>query len=168
MPLVLARIDDRLIHGQVTVGWSRKLQPDRIVLCSDEIHADPWQSRVYASCAPPGTAVSVLDRAGAAAALGGGEGAFDPDERTILLTSDPADMLDLHRRGVALPRINVGGMHYAKGKAEMHEFVWLDRNDLAGLRQLLASGCALSAQTVPGTREHPITDAELDDLDGRL
>ena len=37
MPVVLARIDDRLIHGQVTVGWSEQLRPDRILLANNAI-----------------------------------------------------------------------------------------------------------------------------------
>ena len=168
MPLVLARIDDRLIHGQVSVGWSRKLQPHRIVLCSDEIAADPWQSRVYATCAPPGTAVSVLDRAEAVAAFGPAAAGFDPDERTILLTANPRDMADLRRRGVDLPDVNVGGMHYAKGKVELLEYVWLDREDVSWLRYLVQAGTRLSAQTVPGSREVDLDDEVLDAVDGRL
>ena len=168
MSVVLARIDDRLIHGQVSVGWSRKLQPHRIVLCSDEIAADPWQSRVYATCAPPGTAVSVLDRAAAVEAFGGGASGFDPEERTILLTSNPRDMADLRRRGLDLDEVNVGGMHYAKGKVELLEFVWLDREDVAGLRYLMTSGTRLSAQTVPGGREFGLDADVLDSMDGRL
>ena len=45
MPVVLARIDDRLIHGQVTVGWSELLRPDRIILANNAIAADSWQNR---------------------------------------------------------------------------------------------------------------------------
>jgi len=162
--VALARIDDRLIHGQVTVGWTRHLQPDRILLCNDEVAADPWQSRVYASSVPPSLDVAILDREAAAADLRHG----DRERRDILLTADPADMLALVRAGVALPEVNVGGMHYAKGKAELHEYVWLDREDLAALRGLLAAGCRLFAQTVPGARDADIGAAELDALEADL
>lgn len=162
--VALARIDDRLIHGQVTVGWSRHLQPDRILLCNDEVAADPWQSRVYASSVPPSLDVAILDRAAAAADLRAGA----PARRDILLTADPADMLALVRAGVALPEVNVGGMHYAKGKAELHEYVWLGRDDLAALRGLLAAGCRLFAQTVPGARDTDIGAAELDAIEAAL
>ena len=160
----LARIDDRLIHGQVTVGWSRHLQPDRILLCNDEVAADPWQTRIYASSVPPKLAVAILGREAAAADLRDAR----QDRRDILLTSDPADMLALVRAGVALPEINVGGMHYAKGKAELHEYVWLDRDDVAALRGLLAAGCRLYAQTVPGSRDADIDAADLDRIEAEL
>lgn len=168
MPVVLARIDDRLIHGQVSVGWSRKLQPDRIVLCCDEIAADSWQSRVYATCAPPGTSVSVMDRAATVAAFNEGTSCFGPDERIILLTADPKDMADLRRRGLELSNVNVGGMHYAKGKVEILEYVWLNREDIAGLRYLLSAGTRVTAQAVPGDREIHFDDDYLDTVDGRL
>ena len=165
MPLLLARIDDRFIHGQVTVGWCRKLEPDHIVLCNDEIAADPWQRRVYASSVPPRIRVWVRDRAGTAALLGDGPGALPPDEGAVLLTGGPADMLDLARRGVPLPAVNVGGMHIGGGKRELLESVYVDRADLASLRALLAAGSRLTAQTVPGTRAVEIDRALLDMLE---
>ena len=60
MGVVLARIDDRLIHGQVTVGWCQKLRPDRILLADNAIAADEWQSEIYRCSVPPSIAVSVL------------------------------------------------------------------------------------------------------------
>jgi len=152
MGIVLARIDDRFIHGQVTVGWSQKLRPQRIVLCNDEIAGDPWQSRVYRSSVPPQIAVDILAGAEAAAALGAAPAA----ERTILLAGTPADMLDLHRRGLALTEVNVGGMHYLKGKQELLSFVYVDRADLEVFRALVEGGVRLVARQVPNARETEI------------
>jgi mannose/fructose/N-acetylgalactosamine-specific phosphotransferase system component IIB len=53
MSLVLVRIDDRLIHGQVVVGWRQVLHPTRIVLCSDEVATTDWQRTIYQSAVPP-------------------------------------------------------------------------------------------------------------------
>ncbi len=151
MPVVLARIDDRFIHGQVTVGWSRKLQPDSIILCNDQIAADPWQSRVYASSVPPQMKVSILDRESTALLLAPG-GFRDRSENVILLVGSPTDMRDLHRRGLPIDEVNVGGMHYMKGKRELLEFVYVDRRDLMALRALHDDGVRLMAQTVPGVK----------------
>lgn len=162
--LSLARIDDRLIHGQVVVGWSRHLQPDRILLCNDEIAADPWQSRVYASTVPPNLEVAVLDRDAAVADLGGGP----TDRRDILLAATPMDMLDLVRAGAPVTEVNVGGMHYIKGKVELEEAVWLDRHDIAALRGLLEAGCRLFVQTVPGARAADLDEETLVEIEGRM
>jgi len=69
MPVVLARVDDRLIHGQVTVGWATHLKPHRILLANNEIAADDWQSEVYASSVPREIAVSILSLAESAVFL---------------------------------------------------------------------------------------------------
>lgn len=166
MAIVLARIDDRFIHGQVTVGWSQKLRPTRIVLCNDEIAADPWQVRVYGSSVPPCIRVEVLGCAAAAAALGRAED--DRDDRTILLAGSPADMHDLISRGLRLGEVNVGGMHYVKGKQELMSFVYVDRTDLDVFRSLLAKGVRLAARQVPGSRETLIDLTLLAAMEERL
>jgi mannose/fructose/N-acetylgalactosamine-specific phosphotransferase system component IIB len=165
MPVVLARVDDRLIHGQVTVGWSERLRPDRIILASNEIAADPWQSRVYASSVPPSIAVSVLSLARAAAALRGGE---TVSERIIVLTATPAEMSDLAHLGAPLPSVNIGGMHFGTGKVEMLPFVFIDRLDIEAMRRLLVAGLTLYAQQVPGGREHVLGAEQLAAMEPRL
>jgi mannose/fructose/N-acetylgalactosamine-specific phosphotransferase system component IIB len=168
MKLVLARIDDRFIHGQVTVGWGQRLQPDLILLANDEIAADPWQARIYASTVPPEVSVRVLGLSEAAAAL------LDPVtdlrcyERIFLLTGNPPDMHALVAMGVPLERINVGGMHFDHGKQEMLPSVYVDRDDLAVFRTLLRRGVRLAAQTVPGGRETLLDDGLLAAMEARL
>ncbi|MFO7654380.1 MAG: PTS sugar transporter subunit IIB [Candidatus Krumholzibacteriia bacterium] len=167
MTIVLARIDDRLIHGQVTVGWSQHLRPERIVLANDVVAGDDWQRRVYASSVPPSIEVAVITVAEAGFLLrpadrnGGGA-------RTILLTAAPEDMLALVRAGVDLSRVNVGGMHHQPGKHALLPYVYVGDTDLEVFRSLLRSGCHLVAQQVPGGRELAIDEGVLDAMEGRL
>jgi mannose/fructose/N-acetylgalactosamine-specific phosphotransferase system component IIB len=155
MAIILARIDDRFIHGQVTVGWSQKLRPTRIVLSNDEIAADQWQSRVYSSSVPPRIAVAVLSGADTLATLAPPQ-TPEPRDRTILIAGSPGDMHFLCTHGLPLAEINVGGMHYTKGKTELLPFVYADRTDLDVFRSLLAKGVRLLARQVPGARETEI------------
>ncbi|MDY0109195.1 MAG: PTS sugar transporter subunit IIB [Candidatus Krumholzibacteria bacterium] len=168
MKLVLARIDDRFIHGQVTVGWGQWLRPDLILLASDDIAEDPWQARVYASTAAPGTAVSVLSLGEAATALRQAPGGDREPPRVILLTGSPADMHALMSLGVPLSRVNVGGMHFAAGKQQLLPSLYVDRDDLAVFRALLRQGVRLAAQTVPGAREVLLDDSLLASMEARL
>lgn len=161
MPVVLARIDDRLIHGQVTVGWSEQLQPDRILLANNAIAADPWQTKVYSSTVPPGIRVSILPVAKAAACL------VDPEnssERVLLLTGSPGEMAELVRIGIPVGEVNVGGLHFSAGKKEMLPFVYVDRQDLRAFARLLEMGAHLSAQQVPGGREHLLDQAQIQQM----
>lgn len=166
--VILARIDDRFIHGQVTVGWGQALRPDHIVLANDAIAADPWQGRVYATGVPPPIGVSVLDLARSASELRLPGGSLATARRVILLTGSPADMFDLALAGVAIPRVNVGGMHFAPGKQQMLPSVFVDRQDLAALRAFVRAGAAVSVQALPGAREVPIDERLLDAAEDRL
>jgi mannose/fructose/N-acetylgalactosamine-specific phosphotransferase system component IIB len=168
MNLVLARIDDRFIHGQVTVGWGQRLRPDLIILVNDEIAADPWQARIYASTVPPDVSVRVLSVADAAAALRNADQELSDYERVFLLTGGPSDMHALVTMGVGMERINVGGMHFASGKQEMLPSVYVDRDDLAVFRTLLRRGVRLAAQAVPGSREVMVDDGLLAAMEARL
>lgn len=165
MPVALARIDDRLIHGQVTVGWGNQLQPDLIVLASNAVAADPWQSRVYASSVPPEIKVAILSVHAAAARLADAE---ETGERILLLTASPGEMAELVRLGAPLTRVNLGGMHYGAGKQEMLPYVYVDRQDLRALRRLLELGVTLAAQQVPGGRVHPVGLPQLATMEDRV
>jgi fructose-specific PTS system IIB component len=166
--VILARIDDRFIHGQVTVGWGQALRPDHIVLANDAIAADPWQGRVYATGVPPAIGVSVLGLARSAAELREPCGPLATARRVILLTGSPADMLALALAGVLIPRVNVGGLHYAFGKQQMLPSVFVDRQDIAALRAFVRAGAAVSLQALPGAREVPIDERLLAVVEDRL
>jgi mannose/fructose/N-acetylgalactosamine-specific phosphotransferase system component IIB len=158
MPVILARIDDRLIHGQVTVGWSERLRPDRILLANNAIAADPWQTKVYSSTVPPDIEVSILPVSKAAASLASPDRL---DEQVLLLAGSVGEMAELVRIGVPVREINVGGLHFGPGKREMLPFVYVDRQDLKAFVRLLEMGMSLSAQQVPGGREYLIDQEQI-------
>jgi fructose-specific PTS system IIB component len=158
MPVILARIDDRFIHGQVTVGWSEQLHPDRILLADNAIAADSWQSRIYASSVPPHIEVSILPIAKAAAMLGDDTHA---EENVLLLTGGPGEMAELVRLGAPIETVNVGGLHFSAGRRELLPFVYLNEHDVISLERILDMGVALSAQQVPGGKAHPLVEEDL-------
>jgi mannose/fructose/N-acetylgalactosamine-specific phosphotransferase system component IIB len=168
MNLVLARIDDRFIHGQVTVGWGQRLEPDLIVVANEEIAADPWQARVYAATVPPSIEVRALGLPDAAVALQDPHHDLGRFERAFLITGSPGDMHALVAQGLELERINIGGVHFAPGKQEMLEGIYVDRDDLAVLRALMRRGIRLAAQAVPGSREVLLDDGLLAAMEARL
>ncbi len=165
MPVVLARIDDRLIHGQVTVGWGAHLRPDVILLANNAIAADPWQSRVYASSVPPEIGVAILSVHAAAARLADAE---ETGERILLLAGSPGEMAEILRLGAPVSRVNVGGMHFCGGRQEMLPFVYVDRQDLRALGRLLDMGVTLAAQQVPGAKIHPLGREQLAQMEERV
>jgi mannose/fructose/N-acetylgalactosamine-specific phosphotransferase system component IIB len=166
MPVILARIDDRLIHGQVVVGWCQKLRPDRIVLANDTIAADPWQSRVYGSSVPREISVSILSIVDAAAKLAVG-GEFS-DETVVLLAGNPMDMDQIIAAGADVDEVNVGGLHFSTGKVEMLPFVYVDRDDLSAMYTLLDRSVTLQAQQVPGGRHYHLNSDEISAMEEKV
>src|SRR5258706_6551142 len=113
MPVVLARIDDRLVHGQVAVGWSRATNADLLVVANDDAAADPLQQSLMQLATPAGLTLRVLSVQGAGAADAKGE--FDA-ARSLLLFSTPSDALLYREAGGRVTSLNVGGMGQGGGK----------------------------------------------------
>jgi mannose/fructose/N-acetylgalactosamine-specific phosphotransferase system component IIB len=154
MGVVLARVDDRLIHGQVTVGYCQKLRPSRILLANNAIAADEWQTQVYGSSVPPNIGVSILSIAESVSFL---KGPLGRKERILLLTGSLFEMSEVVRLGAPVERVNVGGLHFAAGKRKLLPFVYVDEMDLRALHKLDRLGVALAAQQVPGGKEYVLS-----------
>ncbi len=146
MPLLLARIDDRLIHGQVAYGWGGALRPTWIAIVSDALRADPDRASLYLLAAPEGARAVVLS---VAEALDPALHATLERERTILLFPGPEEALRLKEGGFPLEELNVGGLHHSDGKRPVLPYVYLDDADRGMLRRLAELGVRLVAQDLP-------------------
>jgi mannose/fructose/N-acetylgalactosamine-specific phosphotransferase system component IIB len=146
MPVKLARIDDRLIHGQVILGWVPAVKPDRIVVANDRVAGSDWERKFYSSCVPPEVNVSFASVAEAARQIAGD---LYQGEQLIVLLESAQDTLALITAGIDLKEVNVGGLHYREGSVELLSFVFLVHEERAALRELVKRGVTLSAQDVP-------------------
>jgi PTS system mannose-specific IIB component len=143
---VLVRIDDRLIHGQVSVAWGTWLECDRIILVNDEVARTPWKRDLYAETDTLGTPVSILDSRDF---LKGCEGDAWARERVIVVLESPRDLAKLLRAGFRIGEVNVGGMHHAPGKRELLPYVYVDDDDVEAMREIALEGVRLEARDVP-------------------
>jgi mannose/fructose/N-acetylgalactosamine-specific phosphotransferase system component IIB len=146
MALVQVRIDDRLIHGQVVVGWRQVLDPQQILLCSDEVATTDWQKTIYLSAVPPDIQAAVLTLQETIAELLSGRA---DQVRTLLLVDDPKNIVDLVEAGVPITAVNVAGMHFKPGKNQIAPFIFVDDRDIAHLRMLYDKGVFLEGRDVP-------------------
>jgi mannose/fructose/N-acetylgalactosamine-specific phosphotransferase system component IIB len=146
MPIKLARIDDRLIHGQVVLGWVPVVKPDRIVVACDRVATSDWERRFYASCVPTEVRTSFLSVDDAARRV-----VSEPlaGEQLLVLLESAEDAWKLVAAGIALQEINVGGLHFREGSIELLPFVFVTPQERAFLRELVKRGVSLSAQDVP-------------------
>ncbi|HET6577521.1 MAG TPA: PTS sugar transporter subunit IIB [Gemmatimonadales bacterium] len=149
MPIVLARVDDRLMHGQVVIGWGRPLGVQLVVLVDEGVAASPWEQDLYRMAVPPGIELRFATVAEAAAHLA--EWQAGPT-RTMLLTGDVDTMAALHRADPAIVhRINLGGIHHRPGRRERLPYVYLTDEELRTLEALQVSGADVTAQDLPTT-----------------
>ncbi len=144
--IVLLRVDDRLVHGQVVLGWGSLLRPDRILLADDAVAANEWERTLYAAASSE-IVVSVATLAEAAKQLTGG--VFDR-ERVLVVVRHPGAVLALMDLGVAIAEANVGGLHFRQGRERIADGVFVDAEERALLRELVKRGVSLDGRAVPG------------------
>jgi len=155
MSLALYRIDDRLIHGQVVVGWGQPLHITFIVLVDDEVRSSDWEQDLYRMGVPPDMEVIFASVAEAARQMA----SWQTDPRVgILLVGDVDTAVALVEHAPQVHTFNVGGVHHRAGRTERLRFVYLTDDEAAKLRQLAARGVAVTAQDVPTAPAVPVGD----------
>ena len=154
MTVELFRIDDRLIHGQVVVGWGQPLDIGFIVLVDDTVAASEWEQELYRMGVPPEMDVYFHSTGDAIAAM---PKYLADSRRGILLTGDIATMQRLVDGGV-VNAVNVGGIHSKPGRVQRLRYVFLSPDEESQLRTLASNGVKVSAQDVPGARSVSLSD----------
>jgi D-glucosaminate PTS system EIIB component len=154
MSIVLCRVDDRLVHGQVVIGWGRPLAIELIVLVDDTVAASPWEQDLYRMSVSPEIEVQFMDAAQASARLHEWEAGT---RRVLILTGDVATMAALHAAGPsAMHRINLGGLHHRPGRRERLPYLYLTDEEVRSLRALEDAGAEIQAQDLPTTTPVPM------------
>ncbi|HUR92240.1 MAG TPA: PTS sugar transporter subunit IIB [Gemmatimonadaceae bacterium] len=152
---MLHRIDDRLIHGQVVVGWGRPMGVGFIALVDDTVAASEWEQELYRMGVPPEVTLHFADVSTAQRE----HAAWESDPRPgILLTADIDTMARL-ATATRVTEVNLGGIHHAPGRTQRLRYVFLSPDEEQALRTLAATGVRISAKDVPGGK--PV---ELEDL----
>ena len=155
MTVVLVRVDDRLIHGQVVVGWGQALGATHLVLVDDTVSANAWERDLYRMGVPPDMAVEFASVDEAARRIAEWDGSR---RRTILVLNDVAAAVRLCRMAPQVKRVNLGGVHQAPGRRQRLPYVFMTDAEACDLQTLSARGVEVTAQDVPTARAVPIGD----------
>jgi PTS system mannose-specific IIB component/fructoselysine and glucoselysine-specific PTS system IIB component len=160
MPIVLFRVDERLIHGQVVVGWGHSLHPERIVVVDDELADSAWERELYVLGLPPGIDAQFDRVEDARAHLAAWREGRD---RILLLTRDVTTMARLAQGGgLRGEEVNLGGIHFAPGRRAVLPYLYLNDTELQDVLRIAESGVHVTARDLPQARR-----VELDELIGR-
>ncbi|MET1250094.1 mannose/fructose/sorbose PTS transporter subunit IIB [Sporolactobacillus sp. STCC-11] len=145
MIIHFARIDDRLIHGQVTTVWVKKANAKRIIIASDEVANDEIRKTLLKQAAPPGTKVNVCEVDKAVKVY------FNPvyqNETVFYLFTNPTDVLRMVEQHVPIKTVNIGGMAYREGKTQITKAVSLGLEDIDAFKKLNALDVKLELRVV--------------------
>ncbi|ANI31824.1 PTS mannose transporter subunit IIAB [Yersinia entomophaga] len=145
MKIGLARIDDRLIHGQVATRWTKETNVNRIIVVSDEVAADHMRKTLLTQVAPPGVTAHVVDVEKAIRVYNNPKYAKD---RVMLLFTNPNDVLRLVEGGVDIKSVNIGGMAFRQGKTQVNNAVSVDEKDVEAFKKLNERGIELEVRKV--------------------
>ena len=143
---VLARIDSRLLHGQVATAWTKTTSPDRIIVVSDGVAHDKLRKNLITEAAPPGVKANVIPIQKMI------EVAKDPRfgaTKALLLFETPEDALKAIEGGVDIKELNIGSMAHSVGKVAVNKVLSLGKEDVETFDKLKAKGIKFDVRKVP-------------------
>lgn len=143
--IVLTRIDDRLIHGQVVTAWSKITKADRIIVVDDEVAGDSFMVKILQMAAPRSFKIGIHTIADASAILMG----EDTGERVIILVRTPKTVEALLDNGVGIKEVNLGGMGAIQGRKQLYRNISISEDERRCFQSLLERGVKVCVQIVP-------------------
>ena len=144
---VLARIDSRLLHGQVATAWTKAMHPTRIIVVSDGVARDKLRKNLIQQAAPPGVKAHVVP-VDHMIKLAKDDQHFG-GQRAMLLFENPQDVLRVVEGGVPLKTINVGSMAHSVGKVVVSKVLSMGQEDVDTFDELKAKGIKFDVRKVP-------------------
>ena len=143
---VLARIDSRLLHGQVATAWTKATNPSRIIVVSDAVAKDELRRKLIEQAAPPGVKANVIPISKMI------EISKDPrfgDTKALLLFENPQDVLRVVEAGVKIKEVNVGSLAHSTGKVVVSKVLSMGHEEVAAFEKLKDLGVTFDVRKVP-------------------
>ena len=143
---MLARIDCRLIHGQVVETWVPHTSADSLIVVNDDLAGNPFLRSVMELAVTPAIRVHFcrLDEAIPVLADADRNG-----KRSILLVASTGDAVALRKAGAGFNLLNIGNLHYAAGKVEISPSVFFSPEDFEALGWFRSHGVTVLVQGTP-------------------
>lgn len=151
----LARIDSRLLHGQVATAWTKSVNPNRIIVVSDNVAKDQLRKTLITQAAPPGVKANVIPIDKLIEIWN------DPrfgKTKALLLFENPEDVVEAVKGGVELPEVNVGSMAHSEGKVMVNNVLSVDQEDVDAFKYLYDQGVRFDVRKVPADSSRNLWD----------
>ena len=148
MSIIFARVDERLIHGQVATAWLRKYPVNRVIVVDDASAKDPMQTMLLQMAVSGTVKCDVMTLEAAPEVI-----ARHAKSKIFLCAKAPAVFLELLRRGVEIPHINIGGIYAKEGRKQYYSTIFLDEQTKQDILALGDYPCKVEFRTVPQNTE---------------
>jgi mannose/fructose/N-acetylgalactosamine-specific phosphotransferase system component IIB len=146
MPVVHLRVDNRLIHGQIMIAWSRKIKLDHIIVTNDKVAADPMQQTLLKAVAPQGRKVSVLSVKDCADYC---RSPAAEKESIFVIAKTPEDVLGLMEAGMDIKEFNLGNAAYEPNTRKVSKTVYLTEPAAMAIKKLHDMGLRITSRMIP-------------------
>lgn len=143
--IVLARIDDRLIHGQVMTAWLQFTGGNHIVIVDDATAGDEFTKSIMSMAVPNGIKLSILGIADGSALLKN----IPASEKVIILAKEPQTYLQLIENGVELDEVIIGGMGARKDRKSFYKNISATEEEKETFRKIIANGVKMKIHVIP-------------------
>lgn len=163
----LFRVDDRLIHGQVMVGWVLALDFKELILVNDRVASDSWQKEAFKTAVKAFSddttilivnkreAFNLLSLSSPPSSSPSSTPFFFPSKqkRRIVVVESLSDAIELVRLGLKIPSINLGGIHMRPGRQMLLPYLYLDSHEMKAILELSTEGIKIFAKDLPESKE---------------
>uniref|UniRef100_A0A7V0Z4X9 PTS mannose/fructose/sorbose transporter subunit IIB n=1 Tax=candidate division WOR-3 bacterium TaxID=2052148 RepID=A0A7V0Z4X9_UNCW3 len=146
--MLILRIDDRLIHGQVVAGWARPLGIEELIIASDTISKDAWVCNAYRLAVPENIVFHCYDIEGCVQYLMNG---IDK-KRTMVVVEKPVDAYNLVKNGLKVNEVYIGGLGYREGARSVVPFIYLTPEDIEFLVKIHELGIRIVGKQLPNSQ----------------
>lgn len=150
--ILLTRIDNRLIHGQVATQWTGSIGANLILVANDDVAGNEMRQGLMDMAAPAGAqtryftlqkTIDIIHKA-------------SDKQKIFIVCETPQDVLALVKGGVPIKKVNIGNMHMAQGKRQVATSVAVDDQDVAAFKELQDLGVELEIRRVPSEGTEPV------------
>lgn len=152
MPIAVARIDQRMIHGIVVNQWFAHIQPKRYMVVDDLVSQDEVQKAAMRLSKPTGTGMSIIDTEKAIHNFKNGN--YD-SQKVFLIVREPETLIKFIEAGIEIPRVDLGIMFDAEGKEKISKFISLTNQEKLDIKKIQNQGIPVFIKYVPDDQDEP-------------
>lgn len=155
MTVVLARVDQRLVHGVIVNAWYQYLQVNRFMVIDDEVSKNENMKTSMRIVKPAGTGMSIIDTEKALNNFKAGK--YD-NQRVLVLVKEPETIVKMLEAGIEIPKVNLGIIFKSDDREQLTKFIALNEKEKADLNKIHEYGVPIKLQFVPNDPEKDYFD----------